>query len=524
MSRAGKFIPGGSGKSGRRTGPIRAPEPGSAPGGDPSTPGGKKKPFGKGLGFNKPVAKNQKLPIAIMSGAVCCLLVSAAWYFMAYLPAKKQHEADVARYNQMVIDDANDRARVQKQHDDEVKATAEAHGTLTVDSNPTGASVGMGDFKGTTPASFADASPGPYTVVIKMDGYEDYRQDVIVTADKSTSLGIIQLVPKEGNLALTSPQSNVTYTITGPNGYTHDGPVPEKLEKLPIGDYTINAQQDDWKLPPIHVAIHDHDNDKKDIRFPYANLSIVSTPPGATVRQGHTVLGQTPLALPSLKPQDMNVSIDLPPYTVQRLAIHLPDFGNVSRQVALVQDKDFIAASGIPMVWIPEGKYWAGKYLVRQGEFQTVANYNPSNFRSVNRPVEMISWDGATAFCDQLTQYEKKAGKLPAGYHYALPSEAQWEQFSADADLEQAAMSRSSTLSSTQEAGASEPNKYGLYDTLGNVWEWCSDNFDDKGDHSLRGGSWLSSPENFPNAGTRVAGAAKYTDRFTGFRVVLVPN
>jgi formylglycine-generating enzyme required for sulfatase activity len=85
-------------------------------------------------------------------------------------------------------------------------------------------------------------------------------------------------------------------------------------------------------------------------------------------------------------------------------------------------------------------------------------------------------------------------------------------------------MSRSTTLSSTQDVGSSEPNKYGLYDTLGNVWEWCADAFDDRGDHSLRGGSWLSSMENFPNAETRSAGGPKYSDRFIGFRVVLVPN
>ena len=78
--------------------------------------------------------------------------------------------------------------------------------------------------------------------------------------------------------------------------------------------------------------------------------------------------------------------------------------------------------------------------------------------------------------------------------------------------------------SSTQPVGSSEPNKYGLYDTLGNVWEWCQDTADDNGAHVLRGGSWLSSTENFPNAQTHSAGAANYADRFTGFRMVLVPQ
>jgi formylglycine-generating enzyme required for sulfatase activity len=196
----------------------------------------------------------------------------------------------------------------------------------------------------------------------------------------------------------------------------------------------------------------------------------------------------------------------------------------VNKFVALHQDKDFIAASGIPMVWIPDAGFWAGKYLVRQSDFEAVGGNDPSTFRRSNRPVETISWEAAMAFCDALNQFERKAGKLPAGYHYALPKESQWQIFSADADIDQAATSRTTTLSATQDVGFSEPNKYGIYDSIGNVWEWCLDNFDDKGDHSLRGGCWLSSSEHFPNAETRNAGGPKYADQFTGFRVVLVPN
>jgi formylglycine-generating enzyme required for sulfatase activity len=84
-------------------------------------------------------------------------------------------------------------------------------------------------------------------------------------------------------------------------------------------------------------------------------------------------------------------------------------------------------------------------------------------------------------------------------------------------------MSRNTTLASTQDAGYSEPNKYGLYDTLGNVWEWCLET-DDKGNHSVRGGGWLSSPENFPGPDTRNMAVPNFADKFTGFRVVLTPN
>ena len=260
------------------------------------------------------------------------------------------------------------------------------------------------------------------------------------------------------------------------------------------------------------------------MKVPYATLVVQSDPPGATVRDGHTILGQTPLTLPTERPGTLHLSVDLPPYTVQRMDVDLPAFGNVTKSVTLVKDKDFVGASGIAMVWIPAGGFWVEKYPMRQSIFEAVARYNPSYFRRPNRPVESISWNNAMTFCDKLTEFERQAGKLPAGYKYTLPTESQWSIFSADADINQAATSRASSLSSTQDVGYSEPNKYGLYDTLGNVWEWCLDNFDDKDDHSLRGGNWLSSTADFPDAETRNGAAPTYADRFTGFRVVLVPQ
>jgi hypothetical protein len=298
--------------------------------------------------------------------------------------------------------------------------------------------------------------------------------------------------------------------------------MPDKLEKLPVGDYQLTAWQHDWKLPPVTVTIADQQNVTKEIKFPYGSVAITSVPPGAILRQDHTIIGPTPQTLSQLRPGDLHLSVDLPPYTTQRFDVHVPEFGNVTKNVTLKQDKDFLAASGMAMVWIPDGNFWAGKYHVKQSEFEAVMGSNPSTFRGPNRPVETISWDAAMAFCDKLNEFERKAGKLPAGFHYTLPTESQWSAFSADADIEQAPMSRMNSLSSTQNVGASEPNKYGLFDTLGNVWEWCLDAFDDRGDHSLRGGSWLSSPANFPSAETRQAGPPKYADKFTGFRVVLV--
>ena len=69
--------------------------------------------------------------------------------------------------------------------------------------------------------------------------------------------------------------------------------------------------------------------------------------------------------------------------------------------------------------------YWMGKFEVTQAQWQAVMGNNPSNYKGDNRPVENISWNDAKEFCNKLN--EKYAGKLPAGYKFDLPTEAQWE-------------------------------------------------------------------------------------------------
>ncbi len=463
--------------------------------------------------------KQNRLPILIMSGITCCLLVSVAWYEVGVVPAERQAALDrqraLAAQQQLA-----DEIAAQKAAQLAALKQAEAHATVTVNSNPAG-TVTIADVHQPTPASFG-LPAGKATVFIQSPGYEDYRKEITVTADQKLDLGTIQLVLQTGNLSLTSPEQGVTYTLTGPNNYSRTGQLPDQMETLPAGDYQLTVHLNDWQLPPETISIHDQDNLQRVIKFPFGSASITSQPPGATVREGKVILGQTPLSLGHLRPGNIDFSVDLPPYTIQRFSLTIPEFGNAIKDVTLSRNRDFIAACGMPMVWI-DG-YWAGKYDVSQSVFQAVTGHNPSTFRRPNRPVEMVSWDAAMDFCDKLNDYERHAGKLPSGYHYTLPTEVQWEEFNADADIDQAVMSRNETLSSTADVGSSAPNKFGLYDTLGNVWEWCLDDFDDHGDHTIRGGNWLSSSDNFPGPETRSAAAPKYADRFTGFRVVLVPD
>ena len=102
--------------------------------------------------------------------------------------------------------------------------------------------------------------------------------------------------------------------------------------------------------------------------------------------------------------------------------------------------------------------------------------------------MENITWDDAVAFCTKLTERERTVGRLPEGYVYRLPTEAEWEYaarghnksggyiYSGSNNLDMVGWSKDNS-SRTQSVAQKSSNELGLYDMSGNVWEWCQDRY-----------------------------------------------
>ncbi len=236
--------------------------------------------------------------------------------------------------------------------------------------------------------------------------------------------------------------------------------------------------------------------------------------------------------------------------------------------------------------------YWLGKYQVTQAQWEAVMGDNPSrfnrhdfsveqlirwkgnrSFRNIldtphfakyqncdNRPVEKVRWEEAKSFCDKLNEHY--AGKLPCGYKFDLPTEAQWEyacragtmtalnngRILMDGDicidLVEVAWYNSCDDSEnkkekaqTHPVGQKRPNNWGLYDMHGNVWEWCRDWYGDYRDGAVtdpvgprtgsyrvfRGGSWCDNAKNCRSA-YRSIWVPRNLFNYLGFRLALVPE
>jgi formylglycine-generating enzyme required for sulfatase activity len=226
--------------------------------------------------------------------------------------------------------------------------------------------------------------------------------------------------------------------------------------------------------------------------------------------------------------------------------------------------KSFTNSVGMKLVLIPKGKFkmgspegekdrgtdeyqhdveitkpfYLGVYTVTQKQYKEVMGENPSFFsadgggkdkvRGLDTddfPVERVSWHDAKKFCEKLSQLEKERR---AKCTYRLPTEAEWEyachrgapssspfhfgkslssrQANFDGNHPYGGAEKGPYLGRTCKVGSYNPNKFGLYDMHGNVWQWCQDWYakdyykdspakDPKGPASgdarvLRGGFW----------------------------------
>ncbi len=155
-------------------------------------------------------------------------------------------------------------------------------------------------------------------------------------------------------------------------------------------------------------------------------------------------------------------------------------------------------------------------------------------------PVEQVSWDDAQLFLRELNKRDKQEGWV-----YRLPKEVEWEYACrggpmankldsafdfyfdkpvAELQADQANFEHGKGLKRTCKVGSYKPNRLGLYDMHGNVWEWCEDEqkLDNRAsDRVFRGGSWGDGGR-LCRAASRAARAG-HPDLVLGFRLARVP-
>jgi len=179
-------------------------------------------------------------------------------------------------------------------------------------------------------------------------------------------------------------------------------------------------------------------------------------------------------------------------------------------------------------------------------------------------PMYFVSWFDATEFCKQLTERERSSGRLPTGFEYTLPTEAQWEYacragtgtatyvgplselgrhaasldkiawYSGNSSDGYAGKGLGNPPAGPRAVGTKQPNRWGLQDMLGNIWEWCRDWYGPVNDGDVvdplgpdtgtarvnRGGSWGSWAAD-ERCANRAQNPPAEASAYRGFRVAL---
>jgi formylglycine-generating enzyme required for sulfatase activity len=192
------------------------------------------------------------------------------------------------------------------------------------------------------------------------------------------------------------------------------------------------------------------------------------------------------------------------------------------------------------MRFAPVGDVDFAVWLVRVQDFEAFAkavslkstSWRSPGFRQgPDHPVVNVTWVEAIAFCKWLSDKEHKEGILPANHYYRLPTDLEWSKAvglpeesgktpeqrdmgvpevypwgtgwppppgagnytGEETGSDVAIKGYDDGFAWTSPVGSFKPNKYGLYDMGGNVWQWCMDNWNTESKAKvLRGASWYN--------------------------------
>lgn len=224
----------------------------------------------------------------------------------------------------------------------------------------------------------------------------------------------------------------------------------------------------------------------------------------------------------------MNVNISI--ISLNDQMVEIP-----SGQIELRDDR-------IKQKWIVNiNPFLFSKFPVTQEFYFSVTTQTPSAFKGNRLPVETVSWKEAVIFCNKLSiqaglnpcykinaENEEIAFDITAN-GYRLPTEAEWE-YACKAgttgirygEINDIAWFKPNSSATTHPVGQKKPNAWGLYDMLGNVWEWCSDMYDETvyGSYRIfRGGGWADEERSVMATTRRRSHPLKFKIDDLGFRI-----
>jgi hypothetical protein len=424
------------------------------------------------------------------------------------------------------------------------------YGTVAWSSHTGPVTITAGENSQVTPATFIQKPEVPTQYILTAKGYQNVTNTVVLTNGEHRGV-LAEMTPVVFSVALVSdPPGALFFKETG-EPLPHNRANPS-LYDLPSGGAGIVASfaglgtlTNRFDSTPARLT------EPVRFKFNYGILALSNLPADWVLYEGDAKLGAAGDKPVYQKPGPHVYALR---NQSASLTLHTNIIPGINYLVIPAADKSWKNAQGMWFAWVPNlpggGQWpgqsqpgaWVGISEATQGQYKKMDGSNPSAYQDGgdNFPVENLTAEQAQSFCQWLSSVDT-APRM--GWKYALPTEEQFTAFAADADriarvtsegrvsasmddgLPLQRMTRipiavaANTARTHPEAVAStKANRYGLYDVVGNVWEWLAS----PGKETVcAGGSYLNFSQKTIGAKARERTSARSPN--IGFRVVLVP-
>ena len=423
-------------------------------------------------------------------------------------------------------------------------------GIVDWSSEPSNATI-LGDGQSRiSPASFVQKSGVPIRYVIRAPGFESQTNEITLQRGEHRHV-VARLVSQSILLSLVSDPPGAQFLAQ--DGTVLQPAAQTQTYRLALGTTNLIARYS--RLGSITNLVHlgpEQAGSQLRFQFQYGTLVLSNLPAEWVVYEGDNRIGAPSDGWIYERPGRHRYTLRGATVS-QSLAVTIDPGLNTLRLPG--PQKSWKNSLGMWFAWVPNlpgGGVWPGQSgpggwvaisELTQGEYKKMDGTNPSFYQEGgdNCPVENLTWEQATGFCRWLTSADT-AERF--GWHYTLPSDEQFVTFAADAEriprvtsegrmpsmdesfpfqrltrLPAAANPNSARTHPEEVASTRKSNQYGLYDVIGNVWEWLQDS-SGRG-HYYAGGSYLNFSAKTLGTRARERGLEKGPN--IGLRLILVP-
>jgi len=404
--------------------------------------------------------------------------------------------------------------------------------------------------EGTLPLPVTVLPTGSYKLEAGLEGYDPMKQEFELKKGENRPVQV-ELQRSKGKLLANIEPVESRAELRG-GGRKLAVVSGNQLEDVPTGNYELVSSYKEWSITNV-VSIESRKLTEVKVALPFGKVRIESVPEKAVVMRGSEEVGMTPWDSGELPLGAAKFQLRLPGHRFVEVAATVQ-----AQKTVLVKSRlerypgpqpgmtEWVNSLG--MRFVPVGNMWVCVWETRKKDFEAFYKAtrhnagpgwsNPGFKQTASEPVVEVSWNDATAFCKWLTDSEVK-GKVLEQATYRLPTQAEWRQVqtegyatgpylwgkvwpmpSGTANLaDNVSYDRHSFTAPT---ASYFPSRNGVYDLIGNVWEWCQDG--NGSQRAVLGGSWMHYPGSDYSAAMRLDLAPETKAQDIGFRIVLVPT